>query len=402
MMIRWREKKLGDVAKFIDYRGKTPRKTVSGIPLITAKIVKNGSILPPNEFIAESDYDAWMTRGLPKTGDVVLTTEAPLGEVAQLKDSHVALAQRIIVLRAKEDVLDNTFLKYFLLSAEGQARLKSRESGTTVTGIKSSELQEVLVPIPELPTQKRIARILSSLDDKIEVNNQINRNLEEQAKAIFKSWFVDFEPFKGRKFVDSELGKIPKGWKISSLSSIAVFLNGLAMQKFRPEEDDSGLPVLKIKELHQGYCDTNSDSCSSEIPEQYIIHDGDVVFSWSGTLLVDFWCGGECGLNQHLFKVTSEKFDKWFYFLWISHHLAEFSAIAEGKATTMGHIKREHLDQAKVLLPSASDYNALSSILKPVYDQIVLNKIESKKLALLRDTLLPKLMTEDNPFFGEK
>ena len=286
--------------------------------------------------------------------------------------------------------VDPVFVYYLLLMLD----LGNYAGGSAVPTLNRNHIHSLPITIPaEIESQKRIAGILSSFDDKIEVNNQINRNLEEQAKAIFKSWFVDFEPFQEGEFVDSELGRIPQGWKISSLSNIASFLNGLAMQKYRPEEDDPGLPVLKIKELHQGYCDTNSDRCSSEIPEQYIIHDGDVVFSWSGTLLVDFWCGGECGLNQHLFKVTSEKFDKWFYFLWISHHLAEFSAIAEGKATTMGHIKREHLDQAKVLLPSASDYNTISSILKPLCDQIVLNRIVSKQIAILRDNLLPKLMS---------
>jgi type I restriction enzyme S subunit len=138
-MSEWKEYKLSDVAEFIDYRGKTPKKISSGVPLITAKIVKNGWIQQPNEFISKEDYLTWMTRGFPNVGDVVLTTEAPLGEVAQIKDASFALAQRIITIRGKSGLIDNGYLKYFLQSSIGQHRLKERETGTTVTGIKSSE-----------------------------------------------------------------------------------------------------------------------------------------------------------------------------------------------------------------------------------------------------------------------
>ena len=160
-MKEWKQDKLIDLLdSLIDYRGKTPRKVDKGIPLITAKIVKNGRIDTPTEFIDIKDYNSWMVRGFPKNGDVILTTEAPLGEVAQLDDKKIALAQRIVCLRGKEGVLDNTFLKYFLLSSLGQARLKARETGTTVTGIKQSELKEVLIDYPPYKYQKQITSIL--------------------------------------------------------------------------------------------------------------------------------------------------------------------------------------------------------------------------------------------------
>ena len=161
----------------IDYRGKTPKKKSSGVPLVTAKIIKGGRILPFDEFIAEDDYDSWMVRGLPQPGDVVLTTEAPLGEVAQLDDTKVALAQRVVTLRGKKGILDNTYLKYFLQSGIGQTRLSARETGTTVTGIKQSELRKVEISYPDYDTQCQIAAILKSLDDKIALNNRINHNL---------------------------------------------------------------------------------------------------------------------------------------------------------------------------------------------------------------------------------
>lgn len=186
---------------------------------------------------------------------------------------------------------------------------------------------------------------------------------------------------------------VPEGWKKGSLSDIADYLNGLAMQKFRPCDDEKGLPVLKIKELRQGFCDANSELCSLNIKPEYIIHDGDVIFSWSGSLLVDFWCGGECGLNQHLFKVTSKKYDKWFYYTWTLYHLDRFIAVAADKATTMGHIRREELSKAEVLIPDSDSYKRIGEVLGPLYDMIISNRVENKRLAALRDELLPKLMS---------
>lgn len=218
------------------------------------------------------------------------------------------------------------------------------------------------------------------MDSKIEQNEQINENLLQQAQSIFVQEFLS-------------LNATPDGWQESSLLGIADYLNGLAMQKYRPKDDEQGLPVLKIKELRQGSCDSNSELCSPSIKPEYIVHDGDVIFSWSGSLLVDLWCGGTCGLNQHLFKVTSSTYDKWFYYAWTNHHLQKFAAIAADMATTMGHIKREELAKAEVLIPSQSDYDRIGGLLAPLYDLVIANRIENRKLASLRDELLPQLMS---------
>ena len=213
-----------------------------------------------------------------------------------------------------------------------------------------------------------------------EFDSTVNDNLYAQAKAIFDNHFVNIDA-------------IPAKWRKSDLLDIANYLNGLPMQKFRPQGNEMGLPVLKIKELRQGSYDDSSELCSLSIKPEYIIHDGDVIFSWSGSLLVDIWCGGTCGLNQHLFKVTSDVYDKWFYYLWTAHHLARFIAIAADKATTMGHIKREELAKAEVLIPCEEDYTSFNSIMQPIFELIISNRIESRKLAALRDELLPKLMS---------
>ena len=214
------------------------------------------------------------------------------------------------------------------------------------------------------------------------ISELLNNNLLQQAQAVFAKEFLSFD-------------RMPDGWKESSLLGVADYLNGLAMQKFRPKDGENGLPVLKIKELRQGSCDANSELCSPSIKKEYIVHDGDVIFSWSGSLLVDFWCGGTCGLNQHLFKVTSTSFDKWFFFAWTDHHLQKFVAIAADMATTMGHIKREELAKAEVIVPPQAEYERIGGLLAPIYDLVVANRIENRKLATLRDELLPRLMSGD-------
>ena len=166
------------------------------------------------------------------------------------------------------------------------------------------------------------------------------------------------------------------------------------MQKFRPNDGEIGLPVLKIKELGQGMCDGNSELCSpSLIGDKYIINDGDIIFSWSGTLMVKVWCGGKCGLNQHLFVVVSNEYPKWFVYQWTRHHLDNFIRIAKDKAVTMGHIKRGELDKAKVVIPDNDNLARIDALMEPIINQIISNELESRNLATLRDTLLPKLMS---------
>ena len=225
----------------IDYRGKTPKKTSFGIPLITAKIVKDGRINDIQEYIASQDYDSWMCRGMPQVGDILMTTEAPLGEIAQLDKKKVALAQRLITLRGKKNFLDNNYLKFLMLSDFIQSQLYSRATGTSVVGIKQSELRKIELIIPPLSEQKAIAHILGTLDDKIELNQRMNKTLEAIARAIFKSWFIDFDPVRAKmegrqpegmskevadlfcdSFVESQLGMIPKGWKVGTVQYCSV------------------------------------------------------------------------------------------------------------------------------------------------------------------------------------
>ena len=207
-----------------------------------------------------------------------------------------------------------------------------------------------------------------------------NDNLEKSMSTLFDFYFgLD----------NSESNK----YKGAFLTDIATFINGLAMQKFRPKEDEKGIPVLKIKELGQKSCDSSSDICSPSIKSDYIVNDGDVIFFWSGTLLVDIWSGGKCGLNQHLFKVTSSNYPLWFAYLWARMHLNNFIRISKDKAVTMGHIKRVDLERAEISIPTDDTMQKLDKIFTPIFDSCVTIRVENRKLSQIRDSLLPKLMS---------
>ena len=319
-----------------------------------------------------------------RTDSIVYSTVRPnqhhFGIIKSQPDNFL-VSTGFAVLDVDADVLNADFLYYLLTQNTLVEALHSiaEQSTSAYPAIKPSDIENLVIEIPDLAVQRKIAGILNSLDRKIEKNVEINKNLEQQAQAIFANEFLS-------------LDTLPEGWKQASLIDIADYLNGLAMQKYRPTASETGIPVLKIKELRQGCCDNNSELCSPSIKSDYIIHDGDVIFSWSGSLLVDLWCGGICGLNQHLFKVTSNKYDKWFYYAWTKHHLDRFVAVAADKATTMGHIKRDELAKAEVLIPNEADYNRIGALLQPIYEMIISNRIENKKLAATRDILLPKLM----------
>lgn len=367
----------------VDCPHSTPKWTANGKIVIRNKNIKHGKIdFSSPSYTDDEHFAQRIKRAKPQPGDIIITREAPIGDVGMIpENTECCLGQRMVLLRANQSVCDNFYLLYSLQSLYVQHQISwSEGTGTTVSNLRIPHLEQIQIPYLPLEQQAKISSVLRALEEKIENNRRLNDNLYAQAKAIFDNHFINIDA-------------IPAGWRKGNLLDIANYLNGLAMQKFRPQGHEIGLPVLKIKELRQGSCDDSSELCSLSIKPEYIIHNGDVIFSWSGSLLVDIWCGGTCGLNQHLFKVTSDVYDKWFYYLWTAHHLARFIAIAADKATTMGHIKREELAKAEVLIPCEEDYTSFNSIMQPIFELIISNRIESRKLAALRDELLPKLMT---------
>lgn len=390
--MEWKEVRLGDVCSI--QRGASPRPIQKFISKEGMPWVKIADATGISSRYISSTSEYIIKEGVSKSrivypGDLIVSNSATPG-LPKFMAIEACVHDGWLIIR-DFDGIDKVFLYYVFLNI--RRRLSNQANGSVFMNLKTDIVKDFVIKLPTLDAQRRIASILSSLDRKIELNNKINADLEEMAQAIFKNWFVDFEPFKDGKFVDSELGMIPEGWKVGTLTEIASYMNGLAMQKFPPENNEESLPVLKIKELGQGFCGTDSDRCSCNIKDECKIHNGDVIFSWSGTLLVDVWCGGDCGLNQHLFKVTSNDYPKWFYYYWTKHHLQEFIHIAKDKAVTMGHIKRGHLEEALVAIPDNDSMKKANELFEPILNKRISLRLENSRLSLLRDTLLPRLMS---------
>lgn len=307
-----------------------------------------------------------------KSGDIIISARGTVGELAQLK-RPMAFNQSCYGIRARTGV-DQDFLYYLLKKSVDDLRRQSH--GGVFNTITRSTFDVVSVSIPNLETQKKIANILGSLDEKIELNRHTNETLEQLGQTLFRHYFVD--------------NPETRSWDKKPLDEIANFLNGLAMQKYPKINGQPTLPVIKIREMSSGITDS-TDIASANIPEEYIIRDGDLLFSWSGTLMVRFWSGGDGALNQHLFKATSDKYPEWLYYYWTKYHLDQFISIAKSKATTMGHIQRKHLKQAEVIMPP--NIEEMTSEFTPIIDQIKTNLFETNSLVNIRDALLPKLIS---------
>ncbi len=302
-----------------------------------------------------------------------------------------------------------SYIYWLLRTPHYRQYCAARATGSAVVALSRDDFLAYAVP-PLDTARGALVTLFDAVEEKIRLNRRMCQTLEEMARALFKSWFVDFDPVRAKmegrnpglpkeiadlfpsRLVDSELGPIPEGWSAKPLDEVADFLNGLALQKYPPQDGFATLPALKIAQLKRA--DTSgADRCSAEVPAPYRVVDGDLIFSWSGSLEVAIWTGGAAALNQHLFKVTSDRFPSWCLYQWVCQHLPEFRQIAADKATTMGHIQRRHLSAARVAVPSDAVRRVADSIFGPMTDRILATRIESRTLAALRDTLLPKLIS---------
>lgn len=327
-------------------------------------------------YIDEEKYSQ-MKRFTVKPKDLIISCSGTIGKVDLIseKDPIGIISQALLILRANTDIVLPEYLFYFFKSDYGYNYIISRSMGSVQVNIAKREvIENIKINIPSLKEQEKIVKILSNIDEKIKLNNQINDNLYKMMKIKFEDWITNLNKYE-----------------VSSLSKIANYTNGLAMQKFRPKDNEESLPVIKIKEMNDGITE-NTERCSTNIKDEVIINNGDVLFAWSGTLCMSIWGKGKAGLNQHIFKVTSDKYPKWFYYFWTLKHLNKFKMIAAGKATTMGHIKRGELDISEVLIPEDKELQEMHKIMQPLFNKYINNLIQNETLTQLRDTLLPKLM----------
>ncbi|WP_179957677.1 restriction endonuclease subunit S [Exilibacterium tricleocarpae] len=438
----------------IDYRGKTPPKSPEGIPTLTAANVKNGRIdLSKVSYVSKETYERWTTRGFPKARDVMITTEAPVGEVAPFPgDQTYLMTRRVIAMRGKEGILHNDFLLYVLLSSKFKNRLLEKARGSTVPRVLKTDITELEIPVPDFEIQKKISRVFASIDEKIELNRQTNQTLETIAQAIFKSWFVDFEPVKAKMAAletggtteeaelaamcaisgkdqatlarlqkkdpeayqkltetaglfpsvmqDSELGEIPKGWQNRALYDTAEYVNGAVFKAQDFSAYNNGFPIIKIAELKQGVS-AGTKFTEKKVPDKYFLKNDDVLYSWSGSpetsLEVFKWFGGNGWLNQHIFKLNFESNEqKYFTYFLLRQIKPLLIATAKQKQTTgLGHVTVADMKRIKQPYPNKELLICFAEKVGSIYEMCSVSDKEISNLAKIREALLPKLLSEE-------
>lgn len=380
-MSEWKEYKLGDACtELSDGLHKAPIFVEGGDYIfVNAKNIAKGYIVD-NDPTKKSTYEEYLKYSSPLNDTTILySIDGTIGNIALYRGEKCILGKGACYINPNPQILDRMFLYYSLQSPHFNAYIDQMSTGSTIQHISLKTMRNYVFTCPPLDKQKQIASILTSLDDKIDLLNRENATIEAMAETLFRQWFIE---------------EAKEDWEEKPLSSIATFLNGLACQKYPPKNEIDKLPVLKIRELTNGI-GSDSDWATTDVGEEYIIHSGDVVFAWSASLMVKIWDGEDCILNQHLFKVTSTTYPKWFYYLWCKHHLNEFITIAQSHATTMGHIKRNDLDTAMVLVPSPDELKILSETMEPIFSKLKNNNYQLVSLRTQRDILLPKLMSNE-------
>lgn len=352
-MSEWKEYKLGDIVTFGN--GKVRPNSKGNIPIYGG----NGILGYCDKF----NY----------SGETIIVGRvgAYCGSV-YYENRPIWVSDNALALKTKHNY--ETKYVYYLLKKYNLNEYAEGSSHPLVTQTLLNSIEVIFTDNVE--EQKRIASILSSLDDKIDLLHRENATLEAMAETLFRQWFIE---------------EAKEDWEEVSLTHIATFLNGLACQKYPPKNEIEKLPVLKIRELTNGI-GKDCDWATIDVDKDYIIHRGDVIFAWSASLMVKIWNGDDCVLNQHLFKVTSDKYPKWFYYLWCKQHLAEFIAIAQSHATTMGHIKRSDLEKAIVLVPSDKEMEIMGEKMEYLLLKIENNNQQITALSHLRDNLLLNIM----------
>ena len=333
-------------------------------------------------------------------GNILIGNIRPYLKKIWFADRYGGSSADVLVFEVNKSY-DPKFVYYSMCRDDFFTHMMNGVKGTKMPRGDKNHILSFPIPDYEISKEQQIASILTALDMKIDLNQRINNELELIAKTLYDYWFVQFDfpnedgqPYKnsGGKMVWSDELKreIPFGWEVGTLLDIADYANGLPCQKFRPIGTDF-IRVIKIKEMHEGFS-FESERVRPDLPVYAIVNNGDVLFSWSASLEVQIWSGGKGALNQHIFKVTSDKYPKYFYFYQLKNYLHHFKMMAENRKTTMGHITQEHLHQSKIAIPPRELTLKLEKTILPIFEKSINTKIENQHLTNLRDWLLPMLM----------
>ena len=394
------------ICKVYDGPHATPKKTENGPIYLGIDAITEDGMLDPSQYahLSEDDYVKWTKRVILQENDIVFSYEATLGRYALIpKDFYGCLGRRLAIVRNISDKINIKWLYYYFKSPEWTSFIKNQTvKGSTVDRISIESFPEYTVPLIPLEEQNKIVNVLEKIDRKISDNKEINDYLEEMAKSIYDYWFVQFDfpddngnPYKSSggkmSFID-DFGLAPSDWKFGNLYDIAEFINGLACQKYRPDETENSLPVIKIKEMHEGIS-SNTERVKATIPQNNIVNTGDILFSWSASLEVQRWAGFKSALNQHIFKVIPKKnYTQSYVYHQLRAYIIKFVQLAEARKTTMGHITSDHLRQSVIVLPPENIIRKFSNQIDKIHTEISRINKENQELYQLRNWLLPMLM----------
>jgi len=350
----------------------------AGISLQGADRFREGIAIPPAKFTRARD-----TFVTTKGNSVGRTGYIPPDLPQLVYSPHLSYWRSL-----DRNTLHPEFLRYWARSPDFVSQLHAMAHGTDMAPYLSLMDQKRLVmPLPSIQEQRSITAVLGTLENKIDRNGRLAGLLEETAATLFRAQFVECAGVE--EFEDKELERVPRGWSVGTLVDLARFVNGKALTKYA---NGHGRPILRIRELNDGVDDTTPHS-DVEAGDDCTARVDDILFAWSGSLGVYRWSGEESLINQHIFKVIPNQWPAWYVFAWIEEHMETFRAIARDKATTMGHIQRRHLVEARVRLPTAEAMSQADAVVGPLDRQRAALARESRTLGSVRDELLPKLIS---------
>lgn len=373
------------LAAIIDYRGKTPQKSESGVPTLSAKSVKNNYInYAECYYISEAEYKRFMVRGFPQKGDILITTEAPMGMVARLDREDIAIAQRLLTLRGKEGVLDNDYLLYLLQSPYGQGLLKAKETGTTVTGIKQSEFRRIVIKLPDFAVQKKVSSVLNAIDSKILCNAKINDNLQQQAYAYFLQLFIE---------------NADPSWRVGTIADLGTVVGGGTPSKAKPKYyTDDGIAWITPKDLSvdKSKFITHGENDISELgyrnSSATMMPAGTVLFSSRAPIGYIAIASNEVTTNQGFKSVVPHPgIGTPFVYYFLIHNLPLIESKASG--STFKEVSGSVMKSVEAVIPDGNTIAKFNDFCRPVFEMQEKLEQENRKLAAMRDSLLPRLMS---------
>ena len=351
--------------------------------------ISTENMLPNKGGISESTIIPPGTTTEYKIGDILISNIRPYFQKIWCADRCGGCSADVLCIRAKENT-DSKYLYYLLSQQAFFDYVMSGAKGCKMPRGDKKQIMQWPVNIPAIDVQKKVVAILSYLDNKIRLNRRINDNLEEQAKALFKSWFVDFEPFKGGKFVDSELGLIPKGWSTGTIYSYIDVIYGAPYKSALFNDKKQGLPLIRIRDL-KTY--TPQYYTKEVLPNTEYVECGDIIAGMDAEFIPHIWRGEKGVLNQRLCKFVP-KYDyvsKYYIYSLVYPKLAFVQSYKVG--TTVSHLGKADIDRFKVIVPPEDIIMQYSKIVNSYFAEIVKVSNENQILSSLRDTLLPKLMS---------